>query len=80
MTGTAGTYYPGEAVRRTGDYQCLGSAPTGDLCPSVVPFTKAKGEKFTPCPERHGTVSPKWMGPVPLSETDSRRMIGGEWA
>ena len=44
MTGTAGTYYPGEAVRRTGDYQCLGSAPTGDLCPSVVPFTKAKGK------------------------------------
>ena len=80
MTDSARTYYPGEAVRRTGDYGCLGSTPTGDLCPSVVTFTKARGEKFTPCPEGHGAVSPKWMGPVPLSATDYRRMIEGEWA
>ena len=75
----AGTYLDGQPVPRTGDYQCLGMTPDGHLCPSVRRFERATGSKFTRCLKRHKGHYLKWMGPVPLSETDSCRLIGGEW-
>ena len=65
-------YYDGEAVRYTGEYQCLGTTPTGGLCPSVSTFTKAKGNKFPSCHEAHGHMSPVWLGPVPITEVRAR--------
>ena len=73
-------YYDGEAIRYTGEYECLGSTPTGGPCPSVRTFKKAKGNKFPLCLKPHGDMSPVWLGSVPLSETDYRRLILGEWA
>lgn len=65
------TYLPGEAVPRTGYYDCLGSTPTGDLCPSSrMTFSREKGSRFPHCANPHGTVRPKWMGP--LRDSDYR--------
>ena len=61
-------YYDGEAVRYTGEYHCLGSTPTGGLCPSIRTFTKAKGYKFPLCHEAHGHMPPVWLGPVSIEE------------
>ena len=81
MTIHARKYYPGETIRHTGEYGCLGSTPTGDLCPSVRTFAKAKGNKFPYCHEPHNPMlrSSVWL-PVPLSDTNYRRLILGEWA
>ena len=63
-TNFPNAWYPGQAIRRTGNYQCLGSSPAESLCPAFVKFTKAKGNKFPDCSEPHGRVSPRWEGPL----------------
>ena len=63
-TSFPSAWYPEQAIRRTGLYQCLGESPTGDMCPARFTFTRAKGNKFPRCSEPHGAASPRWEGPL----------------
>ena len=56
--------YPGEAVRGTGTYQCIGQIPSGGMCPEKRTFTRAKGNKFTACPRQHTDTGLWWLGPI----------------